>query len=86
MRVHMLSMFTVLPISCNFVGRANIFSNKVIKTDLRNKISDDWLNDLMVCYCEKRIFKSIPDDQIMIRFQKKKNRKGHLPPEYDVIS
>jgi hypothetical protein len=25
---------------------------KIIKTKLRNKISDGWLNDLMVCYTE----------------------------------
>ncbi|KAM3193532.1 hypothetical protein ACQJBY_070269 [Aegilops geniculata] len=81
----LIELTLILPVATSSVER--IFSAmKVIKTDLRNKISDDWLNDLMVCYCEKRIFKSIPDDQIMIRFQKKKNRKGHLPPEYDVIS
>lgn len=22
----------------------------IIKTDLRNKMCDDWLNDLMICY------------------------------------
>ena len=28
-----------------------VFSSlNVIKTDLRNKIGDDWLNDLMICY------------------------------------
>ena len=82
---HLIELVLILPVATSSVER--IFSAmKVIKTDLRNKISDDYLNDLMVCYCEKRIFKSIPDDQIMIRFQKKKNRKGHLPPEYDVIS
>jgi tRNA G10 N-methylase Trm11 len=31
-----------------------IFSNmSIVKTDLRNKIGDEWLNDLMICYTEK---------------------------------
>jgi hypothetical protein len=37
-----------------------IFSTmSIIKTDLRNKIDDEWLNDLMICYCEKEIFRLI---------------------------
>jgi hypothetical protein len=28
----------------------------IIKRELRNKIEDDWMNDLMVCYMEKEIF------------------------------
>jgi hypothetical protein len=26
---------------------------------LRNKMSDGWLNDLMVCYIEREIFKGL---------------------------
>ncbi|XP_048559613.1 uncharacterized protein LOC125540080 isoform X3 [Triticum urartu] len=81
----LIELTLILPVATSSVER--IFSAmKIIKTDLRNKISDDWLNDLMVCYCEKRIFKSIPDNQIMIGFQKMKDRNGHLPREYNVIS
>lgn len=34
---------------------------KIIKTELRNKMSDGWLNDLMVCYIDSKdlIFKKI---------------------------
>jgi hypothetical protein len=28
---------------------------KIIKTELRNKMINDWLNDLMVCYIERDI-------------------------------
>jgi hypothetical protein len=41
---------------------------KIIKSDLRNKIGDDWLNDLMICYVEKEIFAQIDDKKIMLRF------------------
>jgi hypothetical protein len=53
----------------------------IIETDLRNKLSDGWLNDLMVCYTERQIFKSIDDAKIMKRFQSMKDRNGHLPKE-----
>lgn len=79
----LIELTLILPMATSSVK--TIFSTmKIIKTDLRDKISDDWLNDLMVCYCEKMILKSISDGQIMI--QKKKGRKGHLPPENNMIS
>jgi hypothetical protein len=28
----------------------------MIKTDLGSKMSGEWLNDLMICYCEKEIY------------------------------
>ena len=31
---------------------------KIIKSKLRNKIVDDWLNNLMVCYVERELFRS----------------------------
>jgi len=42
------------------VSVERIFSAmNITKTDLRNKISDEWLNDLMVCYTEGEIFKGL---------------------------
>jgi hypothetical protein len=37
----------------------------IIKIDLRNKMGDDWLNDLMICYIEKEIFTKVDDKKIM---------------------
>lgn len=63
-----------------FVER--IFSAmNIIKADLRNKVSDEWLNDLMVCYTERDIFRSINDDAIIRSFQGMKNRRMNLPRE-----
>uniref|UniRef100_A0A8I6XNG5 HAT C-terminal dimerisation domain-containing protein n=1 Tax=Hordeum vulgare subsp. vulgare TaxID=112509 RepID=A0A8I6XNG5_HORVV len=53
----------------------------IIKMDLRNKMGDDWLNDLMVCFVEREIFAKISDNQIMIHFHALKSRRGHLPPQ-----
>jgi hypothetical protein len=51
----------------------------IIKRELRNKIEDDWMNDLMVCYTDKEIFKSLDDETITRRFQRLKTRRMHLP-------
>jgi hypothetical protein len=51
---------------------------KIIKTELGKKMSDDWLNDLMVCYIEREIFKGIDLEKIKKAFQKKKDRKVQL--------
>ena len=81
----LIELALILPVATASVEQ--IFSAmKIIKTYLRNKVSGEWLNDLMVCYCEKEIFRSIHDDQIMIQFQKLRDHRGHLPREYDVIS
>lgn len=51
------------------VSVERIFSAmNIIKADLRNKVSDEWLNDLMVCYTERDIFRSIDDDTIIRSF------------------
>ena len=54
----------------------------IIKSDLRNKIGDDWLNNLMICYVEKDIFAKIEDKKIMLRFHSYKERPGHLPQHF----
>ena len=47
----LIELTLILPVATASVER--IFSAmKIIKTDLRNKVSDEWLNDLMVCYTE----------------------------------
>ncbi|KAL8138816.1 hypothetical protein V2J09_004817 [Rumex salicifolius] len=52
----------------------------IIKTDLRNKMNDEFLSDALVCYVEKDVFKSIDNETIMQHFQSMKIRKIDLPP------
>jgi hypothetical protein len=71
----------ILWVSTAYVERA--FSTmKIIKYKLRNKINDVWFNDLMICYTEQEIFKSLDDVDIIRTFTAKKSRKGHLPPAF----
>jgi hypothetical protein len=51
----------------------------IIKTDLRNRVSDEWFNDLMICYTEREIFRSLDDRMIMERFQAMNKRRMALP-------
>jgi hypothetical protein len=51
----------------------------IIKTDLRNRMSDEWPNDLILCYIEKEIFTG-PPEKINRTIQSMKDQKMSLPP------
>ncbi|RZC10848.1 hypothetical protein D0Y65_011206 [Glycine soja] len=74
----LIELALILPVSTASVERA-FSAMKIIKSKLRNKINDVWFNDLMVCYTERKIFKSLDDIDIIRTFTAKKSRKGHLP-------
>ena len=46
----------------------------IIINRLRNQIGDQWMNDCLVTYIEKDIFKTIKYEEIMQWFQNMKNR------------
>ncbi|KAK1560300.1 hypothetical protein Q3G72_024869 [Acer saccharum] len=50
----------------------------IVKTDLRNRMGDEWLNDSLLAYVEKDIFDIIDKETIMQRFQNMKPRRGKL--------
>ena len=54
----------------------------IIKTELRNKMGDDWMNHSMVCYIERDVFQSVNDDDILYRFQAYESRRGVLPRRF----
>jgi hypothetical protein len=68
----------ILPVATATVERA-FSAMKFIKTDLSNKMGDEWLNHRMVCYIERDVFASIPDDDILQHFQELKSRLKKLP-------
>ena len=75
----LIELALVLPVATATVER--VFSAmKFIKTDLRNKMRDEWLNDCMVVYIEKEIFATIENEAILQRFQKMQSRRIQLPP------
>jgi hypothetical protein len=54
-------------------------SMNIIKTELRNKTGDEWLNHHMVCYIERDIFTSIEDANILNYFQGMRTHRVNLP-------
>ena len=50
----------------------------IVKSRLRNKMGDKWMNDSLVVYIEKDIFDKIDNEAIMKRFQNIKTRREQL--------
>ncbi|KAJ1287937.1 hypothetical protein BS78_02G049200 [Paspalum vaginatum] len=63
----LIELALLLPVATASVERA-FSAMKIIKTELRNKMSDGWLNDLMVVYIEREIFKGIDLESIKKSF------------------
>jgi len=49
---------------------------------LRNRISDEFLNDTVITYFEDDLFETVSNDDIMYRFQNMKVRREQLPQLY----
>jgi hypothetical protein len=64
-----IELALLLPVATATVERA-FSAMKIIKTELQNKMYDGWLNDLMVCYIERGIFRSHDLGEIKNDFQK----------------
>ncbi|XP_042465663.1 uncharacterized protein LOC122048126 [Zingiber officinale] len=75
----MIELALVLPVATASVER--VFSAmKTVKTDLRNRMGDEWMNDSLVVYIEKDIFSTIENEQILQHFQQMQSRRIQLPP------
>ena len=73
----LVTLTLILPVATAIVEIAFLAMN-IIKNQLRNRIGDQWMNDCLVIYIEKDIFKTIECEEIMQRFQNMKNRRGQL--------
>ena len=73
----LVTLALILLVATATVERAFLVMN-IIKNWLRNWIGDQWMNDYLVTYTEKDIFKTIKCEKIMQRFQNMKNRWGQL--------
>jgi hypothetical protein len=81
----LIELILILPVATASVER--IFSAlSIIKTDLRNKMGDAWLNNLMICYTEKEIFRKIDSEKIKKWFREMKKRRMLLPKKLVVCS
>ena len=69
----LVTLALILPVATVTVKRVFSAMN-IIKNRLRNQIGDQWMNNCLVTYIEKDIFKTIKCEKIMQRFQNIKNR------------
>ncbi|GAV71353.1 Dimer_Tnp_hAT domain-containing protein [Cephalotus follicularis] len=73
----LVKLALLLPVATATVERA-FSSMKIMKTRLRNRMGDEWMNDSLVAYIERGILKTTDNDIIMNRFQNMKTRRGVL--------
>ncbi|XP_057769458.1 uncharacterized protein LOC130989445 [Salvia miltiorrhiza] len=51
---------------------------KLVKSDLRNRMQDEWMNDSLIVYIENDIFSTIDNEKILQRFQSMSTRRNQL--------
>ena len=68
----LVTLALILLVATTTVERAFSIMN-IIKNRLRNQIGNQWMNDCLVTYIEKDIFKAIKCEEIMQWFQNMKN-------------
>src|SRR4051812_4786855 len=74
----LVKLALILPVATATVER-EFSAMKYIKSDLRNRIGDDFLYHCLITYIETDIFQFISTDAIMYTYQSKHDRKGILP-------
>ncbi|EOA31908.1 hypothetical protein CARUB_v10015137mg [Capsella rubella] len=70
----LLKLVLILHVATTTVERC-FSAMKIVKTHRRNRIGDQFLNDCLVCFIEKDIFKAITNETVITRFQDMKDRR-----------
>jgi hypothetical protein len=71
----LLKLVLVLPVATASVERC-FSAMKIVKTVLRNRIGDDFMNYCIICFLEQRLLYSTPRKDVIDRFHKMKNHRG----------
>ena len=69
----LLKFILILPVATATVERS-FSAMKIVKTDRRNRIGDQFLNDCLIFFIEKDVFEKIMNVTVMKRFQDMKDR------------
>ncbi|KAL0729525.1 hypothetical protein Bca4012_025618 [Brassica carinata] len=70
----LLKLVLTLPVATATVERS-FSAMKIVKTTLRNRMGDEFLNDCMVCYTEKDHFENVTKEMVIRRFQDMRDRR-----------
>jgi hypothetical protein len=69
----LLKLALILPVATKSVER--VFSAmKYVKSQLINKMDDQWLNDHLVTYIERNVLKTVSNDVVLAHFQQMDTR------------
>ncbi|KAH7677424.1 Ribonuclease H-like protein [Dioscorea alata] len=75
----LIDLVLVLPVATANVERVFSAMN-IVKTNLRNKMGDKWMNNSIIVYIEKEVFATIDNEAILQCFKKIQTRRIQLPP------
>ncbi|XP_020992024.1 uncharacterized protein LOC107474014 [Arachis duranensis] len=70
----LLKLALILPVATASVERTFSAMN-IIKSRLRNRMGDEWLNDCLVTYIERETFNQVDNETIIQHFQNMKTRR-----------
>ncbi|MFS7995234.1 putative HAT dimerization domain, ribonuclease H-like superfamily [Helianthus anomalus] len=73
----LIKLSLVLPVATASVERS-FSSMKLVKTELRNRMGDGYMNDSCICYIENEFLQQVSVESVMQRFQKMKTRRQQL--------
>ncbi|VYS46745.1 unnamed protein product [Arabidopsis thaliana] len=73
----LLKLSLILPVATATVERCFSAMN-FVKTTLRNRISDMFLSDCLVCFIEKQVLNTVTNESVIKRFQDMSERRVHL--------
>ena len=71
---HLLKLSLILPVANATIERS-FSAIKIIKSTLRNRMGDEWMNDCLVTYVEREMFETISTENIIKQFQKMKSKR-----------
>ncbi|PVH38689.1 hypothetical protein PAHAL_5G328300 [Panicum hallii] len=73
----LLKLVLILPVATASVVRC-FSAMKIVKTILRNRIGNTFMNDCIICFVEPAFVATISDNAVIDRFQKMKNRNRRM--------
>ncbi|PKA48431.1 hypothetical protein AXF42_Ash020949 [Apostasia shenzhenica] len=73
----LIKLVLTLPVGTASVERAFSAMN-IVKSRLRNKMGDLWMNDCLVTFIERDIFNKVDNELILQCFQNMKSCRGQL--------
>ncbi|GKA47415.1 zinc finger MYM-type protein 1-like protein, partial [Tanacetum coccineum] len=71
----LLKLALILPVATATIERC-FFKIKLVKTDLRNRMGEEYFNGALVCAIEKEELMNVTNDVVRKRFFGMKDRRG----------